>query len=62
MRQSTMPVSRSLVSRFVLIRTVLSRMIRTIVLNETNFKSLIHHIHKLKDHGHVSLDDCQSRY
>ncbi|KAF3046826.1 hypothetical protein E8E11_007311 [Didymella keratinophila] len=28
---------------------VLSRMIRTIVLNETNFKTLIHHIHKLKN-------------
>ncbi|KAJ4331225.1 sporulation-specific protein 22 [Didymella glomerata] len=29
--------------------SVLSRMIRTIVLNENNFKTLIHHIHKLKD-------------
>ncbi|KAL1652743.1 sporulation-specific protein 22 [Didymella pomorum] len=28
---------------------VLSRMIRTVVLDEINFKTLIHHIHKLKD-------------
>lgn len=33
----------------ILIDTVLARMIRTIVLNDTNFKTIIHHIHKLKD-------------
>ena len=30
-------------------------MIRTIVLNEINFKTLIHHIHKLKDLRCVGL-------
>lgn len=44
-----MPVSQSQVLAFMLITTVLSRMIWTVVLNETNFKTLIHHIHKLKD-------------
>ncbi|KAF3046085.1 hypothetical protein E8E12_010940 [Didymella heteroderae] len=34
---------------------ILSRMIRTIVLNETNFKTLIHHIHKLKDLRYVFI-------
>jgi len=29
---------------------VLLRMIRTIVLNDTNFRTIMHHIHKLKEH------------
>lgn len=33
----------------ILIGTVLARMIRTIVLNDTNFKTIIHHVHKLKE-------------
>jgi hypothetical protein len=33
-----------------LINLVLLRMIRTIVLNDTNFKTIMHHIHKLKEH------------
>jgi hypothetical protein len=28
-------------------------MIRSIVLNETNFKTIMHHIHKLKEHRYV---------
>ncbi|KAF2629751.1 SPO22-domain-containing protein [Macroventuria anomochaeta] len=40
---------------------VLARMIRTIVLNDTNFKTLVHHIQKLKDLSNVyackALDD-----
>lgn len=40
---------------------VLLRMIRTVVLNNTNFRTIIHHIHKLKDHNNVTackaLDD-----
>lgn len=39
----------SAILRLKLIKTVLSRMIRTIVLNETNFKTLLHHVHMLKD-------------
>ncbi|KAF2036041.1 SPO22-domain-containing protein [Setomelanomma holmii] len=41
--------------------TVLLRMVRTIVLNDTNFKTIMHHIHKLKEHSNASackiLDD-----
>jgi hypothetical protein len=33
-----------------LMTLVLLRMIRTIVLNDTNFKTIMHHIHKLKEH------------
>ena len=33
---------------------VLLRMIRTVVLNDTNFKTIMHHIHKLKDHSSVT--------
>jgi hypothetical protein len=33
-----------------LINLVLLRMIRTIVLNDTNFKTIMHYIHKLKEH------------
>jgi hypothetical protein len=40
---------------------ILLRMIRTVVLNDTNFKTIMHHIHKLKDHSNVTackaLDD-----
>ncbi|EUC48226.1 hypothetical protein COCMIDRAFT_87783 [Bipolaris oryzae ATCC 44560] len=40
---------------------VLLRMIRTIVLSETNFKTLMHHIHKLNEHDNATaikaLDD-----
>ncbi|KAF1978032.1 SPO22-domain-containing protein [Bimuria novae-zelandiae CBS 107.79] len=32
----------------------LHRMIRTIVLNERNFKNVMHQIHKLKDHNNVT--------
>ncbi|KAF1852174.1 SPO22-domain-containing protein [Cucurbitaria berberidis CBS 394.84] len=35
---------------------VLLRMIRTVVLNDTNFKTIMHHIHKLKDHRHVTIN------
>lgn len=28
-------------------------MVRTIVLNDTNFKTIMHHIHKLKEHKYV---------
>ncbi|KAF1916890.1 meiosis protein SPO22/ZIP4 like-domain-containing protein [Ampelomyces quisqualis] len=30
---------------------VLLRMIRTIVLNDTNFRTIIHHVHRLKEHS-----------
>jgi hypothetical protein len=40
---------------FLLIGQVLARMIRTIVLNDTNFKMIVHHIHKLKDLRYESL-------
>jgi hypothetical protein len=36
-----------------LIVLVLLRMIRTIVLNDTNFRTIMHHIHKLKDYRYV---------
>ncbi|XPS72064.1 sporulation-specific protein 22 [Ascochyta lentis] len=40
---------------------VLARMIRTIVLNDANFKTIIHHVHKLNDFSNVyackALDD-----
>ena len=46
----------------ILIGTVLARMIRTIVLNDTNFKSIIHHVHKLKemrcDHSGEKKQKC----
>jgi hypothetical protein len=29
-------------------------MVRTIVLNDTNFKTIMHHIHKLKESRYVS--------
>jgi hypothetical protein len=28
-------------------------MVRTIVLNDTNFKTIMHHVHKLKEHRYV---------
>ncbi|OCK77725.1 SPO22-domain-containing protein [Lepidopterella palustris CBS 459.81] len=41
--------------------SVLLRMIRSIVLTEVNFKTIMHHIHKLKDHNNATackiLDD-----
>ncbi|KAH8730487.1 meiosis protein SPO22/ZIP4 like-domain-containing protein [Phaeosphaeriaceae sp. PMI808] len=41
--------------------TVLSRMIRSVVLNDTNFKTIMHHIHKLKEYNSITackiLDD-----
>ncbi|KAI4675119.1 uncharacterized protein J4E88_008023 [Alternaria novae-zelandiae] len=44
-----------------LIPIVLLRMIRTIVLNDTNFKTIMHYIHKLKEHSNATackvLDD-----
>ncbi|CAN9168411.1 unnamed protein product [Alternaria alternata] len=33
---------------------VLLRMIRTVVLNDTNFKTIMHYIHKLKDHSNTT--------
>ncbi|KAF1940662.1 SPO22-domain-containing protein [Clathrospora elynae] len=40
---------------------VLLRMINTVLLNDTNFKTIMHHIHKLKDQSNVTackaLDD-----
>lgn len=36
-----------------LTRSVLLRMIRTIVLNDTNFKTIIHHVHRLKEHRYA---------
>ncbi|KAF2745815.1 SPO22-domain-containing protein [Sporormia fimetaria CBS 119925] len=33
---------------------VLLRIVRTVVLTETNFRTVIHHIHKLKDHSSVA--------
>ncbi|KAF2281473.1 SPO22-domain-containing protein [Westerdykella ornata] len=40
---------------------VLLRMIRSVVLNETNFRTIMHHIHRLKEHSNVTacraLDD-----
>ncbi|KAF2689190.1 SPO22-domain-containing protein [Lentithecium fluviatile CBS 122367] len=33
------------------IYAVLHRMIRSVMLNEKNFKTIMHHIHKLKDHS-----------
>ncbi|KAH3908764.1 hypothetical protein HBH56_171760 [Parastagonospora nodorum] len=33
---------------------VLLRMIRTIVLNDTNFRTIMHHIHKLKEHSNTT--------
>jgi hypothetical protein len=36
-----------------LTRSVLLRMIRTIVLNDTNFKTIIHHVHRLKEHKYA---------
>ncbi|KAF1835983.1 SPO22-domain-containing protein [Decorospora gaudefroyi] len=42
-------------------RIVLLRMIRIVVLNDTNFKTIMHHINKLKEHSNVTackaLDD-----
>jgi hypothetical protein len=37
-----------------LIILVLLKMVRTIVLNDTNFKTIMHHIHKLKKSRYVS--------
>ncbi|KAF2190807.1 SPO22-domain-containing protein [Zopfia rhizophila CBS 207.26] len=41
--------------------TVLLRLIRSVVLTDTNFRTIIHYIHKIKDHSNVtarrSLDD-----
>ncbi|KAF2114687.1 meiosis protein SPO22/ZIP4 like-domain-containing protein [Lophiotrema nucula] len=34
---------------------VLLRMIRSVVLTETNFKTIMHHIHKLKDHSNSTV-------
>lgn len=36
-----------------LTKSVLLRMIRTIVLNDTNFKTIIHHVHRLKEHRYA---------
>ncbi|CAI6268821.1 unnamed protein product [Periconia digitata] len=33
---------------------VLSRMIRTVVLNDRNFKTIMHYIHKLKEHDSIA--------
>ncbi|KAF2741108.1 SPO22-domain-containing protein [Polyplosphaeria fusca] len=33
---------------------VLLTIIRTVVLNETNFKTIMHHVHRLKDHSGVT--------
>lgn len=52
---SIIMVSLYLIGGSVLTIKVLARMIRTIVLNEINFKTLIHHIHKLKDLRCVGL-------
>jgi hypothetical protein len=38
-----------------LILSVLLRMIRRIVLNDTNFRTIMHHIHKLKEHRYDPL-------
>lgn len=35
----------------------LLRMMRSVVLNDTNFRTIMHHIHRLKDHSNVSA--CQ---
>ncbi|KAI4712219.1 hypothetical protein J4E89_002485 [Alternaria sp. Ai002NY15] len=47
--------------RHMLTSLVLLRMIRTIVLNDTNFKTIMNYIHKLKEHSNVTackvLDD-----
>ncbi|KAF2130996.1 SPO22-domain-containing protein [Dothidotthia symphoricarpi CBS 119687] len=37
---------------------VLLRMMRSVVLNDTNFRTIMHHIHKLKDHSIISA--CQA--
>ncbi|KAF2872932.1 meiosis protein SPO22/ZIP4 like-domain-containing protein [Massariosphaeria phaeospora] len=42
----------------VQVYSVILRMIRTVVLNETNFKTIMHNIHKLKDHSNAS--SCKS--
>lgn len=42
-------------TRLLLTSQVLARMIRTIVLNDTNFKTIIHHVHKLKN---LRYRDC----
>ena len=52
---STIMVGLYLIEGSILTIKVLARMIRTIVLNENNFKTLIHHIHKLKDLRYVNL-------
>ncbi|KAL5114846.1 sporulation-specific protein 22 [Pleosporales sp. CAS-2024a] len=33
---------------------VLLRMVRTVVLNDTNFRTIMHHVHKLKEHNNTN--------